>query len=224
MMQQIQIPPNINFISRNLIPITEVKDLGIFLDSHLSYNKHIQALSSSCVSKLGQINRVKHIFDQKTLAMIIDSLVMSKINYCSSVWSNTSEGNIDKIQLIQNYAARIISGVSRFDHISPTVRALGWLPIREHLLYRDTLLMFKCINGQAPPYLCDKFKQRDQVHNHSTRNNENLDIPKFRTSTGQRTFKYRGTKIWNDLDKEIKSIRNFYSFKTKIKAELMKKY
>lgn len=159
MMQQIQIPPNINFISRNLIPITEVKDLGIFLDSHLSYNKHIQALSSSCVSKLGQINRVKHIFDQKTLAMIIDSLVMSKINYCSSVWSNTSEGNIDKIQLIQNYAARIISGVSRFDHISPTVRALGWLPIREHLLYRDTLLMFKCINGQAPPYLCDKFKK-----------------------------------------------------------------
>ena len=197
MMQQIQTPPNINFISKNLIPITEVKDLGMFLDSLLSYNKHIQALSSPCISKLGQINRVKHLFDKKTLAMIIDTLVMSKINYCSSVWSNTSESNIDKIQLIQNYAARIISGVQKFDHISPTISALGWLPIKEHLLYRDTLLMFKCINGQAPSYLCDKFKQRDQVHDRNTRSNEDLDVPKFRTCTGQRTFKYRGTKLWN---------------------------
>ena len=67
------------------MPITEVKDLGVFLDSFLSYNKHIQALSSSCISKLGQINRVEHLFDEKTLAVIIDTLVMSKINYCSSV-------------------------------------------------------------------------------------------------------------------------------------------
>ena len=179
MMKQIQTPPNINFISKNLIPITEVKDLGVFLDSFLSYDKHIQALSSSCISKLGQINRVKNLFDQKTLAMIIDTLVMSKINYCSSIWSNTSEGNIEKIQLVQNYAARIISGEKKFDHISPTISALGWLPIKEHLLYRDILLMFKCVNGQAPLYFCDKFKQRNQVHHRDTRSNEDLDIPKF---------------------------------------------
>ena len=48
--------------------------------------------------------------------------------------SSTSEGNIDKIQLFQNYAARIISGVKKFDHISPTISALGWLPVKEHLL------------------------------------------------------------------------------------------
>jgi hypothetical protein len=69
MMQQTQTPHNINFINKNLISITEVKDLGMFLDSPLSYNKHIQALSSSCISKLGQINRVKDLFDKKTLAI-----------------------------------------------------------------------------------------------------------------------------------------------------------
>ena len=102
MMKQIQTPPNINFINKNLITMTEVKDLGMFLDSFLSHDKHIQALSSSCIFKLGKINRVKHLFNQTTLARIIE-LVMSKINYCSSMWSNTSEGNIDKIQLVQNY-------------------------------------------------------------------------------------------------------------------------
>ena len=55
----------------------------------------MQYLSSSCISKLGQISRVKHIFDQQTLTTIIDPLVMSKIDYCSSVWANSSDENIN---------------------------------------------------------------------------------------------------------------------------------
>ena len=134
LMNQLESPVHINFMGENLTPVTEVKDLGMLLDSHLTYDKHIQALSSSCISKLRQIGRVKHNFDQSTLATIIDTLVMSKINYCSTVWSNTSDGNIKKIQLIQNCAARLITGVPKYDHISPTLNALGWLSIKEHLL------------------------------------------------------------------------------------------
>ena len=65
-MNQLKSPVHINFIGENLIPLTEVKDLGILLDSHLTYDKHVQALSSSCISKLGQIGRVKHDFDQSS--------------------------------------------------------------------------------------------------------------------------------------------------------------
>ena len=45
------------------------------------------------------------------------------------------------------------------DHISPTLNALGWLSIKEHLLHRDALLTFKCMNDKAPQYLCDNFEQ-----------------------------------------------------------------
>ena len=75
--------------------VTEVKDLDMLLDPRLTCDKHIQALSSSCISKLGQLGRVKHKFDQPTLATIIETLVISKINYCSTVWSNISD-NIKK--------------------------------------------------------------------------------------------------------------------------------
>ena len=162
-------------MGENLTPATEVKDLGMLLESHLTYDKHIQALSSSCISKLRRIGRVKLNFDQLTLATIIDTLVMSKIHYCSTVWSNTSDGNIKKIQLIQNCAARLITGVPKYDHISPTLNALGWLSIKEHLLYRDVLLTFKCMNDKAPQYLCDNFEQRNRIHNRDTRRNGGLD-------------------------------------------------
>ena len=68
-------------------------------------------------------------------------------------------------------------------------------------------------------------KEIRQVQDSNTRNNEDLDIPKFRTCTGQRTFKYGGTtKLWNQLDKETKLMTNLNSFKIKLKTELMKKH
>jgi hypothetical protein len=94
LMNQLESPVHINFMGENLTPVTEVKDLVMLLDSHLTYDKHTEALSSSCISKLRQIGRVKHNFDQSTLATIIDTLVISKINYCSTVWSNTSDSNV----------------------------------------------------------------------------------------------------------------------------------
>ena len=60
-----------------------VRDLGVC-------NEHFVSTVSSCMSRLGQINRVKHIFDKRTLIIIINALVFSKLFYCSSVWSNAS--------------------------------------------------------------------------------------------------------------------------------------
>ena len=90
---------------------------------------------------------------------------MSKVHYCSSIWSNTSEENIKKVQLIQNYAARVIVGnVGKYDHVSPLLKELGWLRIKEHLQHRDAVLMHKCMYNQGPSYLSQMFTKRNQIH------------------------------------------------------------
>ena len=139
------------------------------------------------------------------------------------MWANTTDNNIKKIQLIQNYAARLIAGVSKYDRISPTLSTLGWLTIKEHLVYRDALLTFKSINNIAPSYLCDKFEERNRIHDRDTRRKGDLDIPKCKTSSGQRSFKYRGTKIWNDLNADLKSTSKLNCFKTKPKTSLIER-
>ena len=67
LMNQLEAPVHINFMGEVLIPVVEVKDLCMFLDSYLTYDNHIQALSASCISKLRQIGRLKHNFDQQAL-------------------------------------------------------------------------------------------------------------------------------------------------------------
>ena len=115
------------------------------------------------MAKLCQINRVKDIFDRDSLRLIIKALVMSKLYYCSTVWSNTSETNIKKLRAVQNFACRILADTGRYDHVTPALRAIRWLPVEEHLKYRETPITYKCINGSAPPYLSKLFIKRNEI-------------------------------------------------------------
>ena len=94
--------------------------MGVVFDSKLSFNDHTTKRVSSCMSALGQISRVKHVFSKDTLLTIINSFVSSKLCYCSSVWSNTSASNIRKLQGVQNFAGTKI-------------------PVKSHLYLRDAI-------------------------------------------------------------------------------------
>ena len=87
----------ISFLGKEIIPISSAKDLGIILDNNLTYDQHIHQIISSCMAKLCQINRVKNSFDSNTLCTIISALVLIKLFYCSTVWSNTTAANIKKL-------------------------------------------------------------------------------------------------------------------------------
>ena len=87
------------FLGKNLAPVPLVKDLGIILDSNLTFNKHVNTFTSSLISTLCQISKVKHLFSKSVLFIILNCLVFSKLFYCSTVWSGTFKKNIHKLQL-----------------------------------------------------------------------------------------------------------------------------
>ena len=78
------------------------------------------------------------------------------------------------------------------------------MPVKDHLFYRDALLTFKCMNGMAPTNLSSRFIKRGTINGRSNRNANILDIPRYKTATGQRSFLYRAVTIWNNLPSAIK--------------------
>ena len=142
----LQVASNITvpFLGQDLVPVTSVKDLGVTLDSNLTFNGHITSLTSSLLSTLVQINRVQHLFSKDALYIILNSL---QLFYCSTVWSETAKENIHKLQLMQTFAGRILTTTKKFDHITPVLHELGWLTIEELLRLRDVTMIFKCLNG-----------------------------------------------------------------------------
>ena len=137
----------------------------------------------------------------------MNAFVFSKLLYCSSVWSNTSNSNIEKLQKVQNFAGRIVLGLSRYDHISEGLRSLNWLPIKDRLKLNDATMVFKCINNLAPDYPANEFELRPCVHDRQTRSASTLDIPFCCLSTGQRSFAYRGAKLCNSLSSNLKCLK-----------------
>ena len=83
-----------------------------------------------------------------------------------------------KLQLVQNFAARIVTNKKKFDHITPVLKELKWLPVAETniILYRDTVMAYKCLSDKLTISKCS------DVHNLATRHCSDLQIPKCRTT------------------------------------------
>ena len=216
----------LSLLGKELTPCDSVRDLGVCLDLQLSYDKHISKTVSSCASRLCQINRVKHVFDKRTLKLVINALVFSRLFYWSSNWSNTAKKNVNKLQLVQNFATRIVANKRKYDHVTPILRSLNWLPVKDQLYFRDAVLAFKCMSELALAYLSDKLITRSTVSKRKleTRNSQMLNIPLFRSATGQKTFHYRIMNIWNNLNNNIKFYIDVNSFRNKRRGVLLDKF
>ena len=94
---------------------------------------------SSCMSRLGQINRVKHIFDKCALFFTVNVILLF---FCLEQYYSA---NLDKLQAVQNFACHILCSIKTFNHITPLLKVLCWLPIRQAVYFRVALLVFKCM-------------------------------------------------------------------------------
>ena len=117
--------PVVKLLGKEIKPVPVAKDLGAIIDSSLSYNEHVTKAVSHCMDRLIRINRTRHLLDRKTLLLLINTFVFSKLFYCSTVWSNTSTPNVQKkMQLVQNFAGRIGLGLRKYNHISEGLKSL----------------------------------------------------------------------------------------------------
>ena len=158
----------------------------MILDLNLTFDNHITTSVLECIARLAQINWVKNCLHKNTLLTVVHVLVFSKMYYCSNVWANTTSKNVRKLQAVQNFACRIVSGAKKYDHVTPLLKSLSWLPVKDQLYYR-----------QAPEYLTFQFITGEQVSEVKTRSSQKLNIPLFRTASGERTGLLNFGIIWN---------------------------
>ena len=171
------------------------------------------------------MNRIKHLLDWKTLVLMINAFVFSKLFHCSTVWGNTSKSNITKLQLVQNFAGKIVLGLKKIDYSSQGLKSLGWLSIEDKLQLNTAVMVHKCLHHRVPIYLKDKFVYRSQVHNRQLRSvdNNDLNLPHCRLSTGLRSFAFRGAKVWNSLPLDLKLTPSLRTLKKNVCEVLLNK-
>ena len=146
--------------------------------------------------------KVEKIFPKQLLLRVYKSYIQSKLHYGLSIRGCTAEGNIDRVQIIQNFCARIIC--KNYDCINAggidLVESLAIQTIRQSRDCLLSVLMLKCIHGLAPHHLCNDVTMIADVRDYNTRSSENrkLYVPKCNNEC---SFAYQGSTLWNDLPK-----------------------
>ena len=188
----------------------------------MNFNEHINEVNKKVIGTLAYISRISNYFDKSTRTMVVQSLVLSVINFCIRIWGSTSECQKIRVQKLQNFAARVaVGGLRKFDHVSPAFEELQWLRINEKHLYETLVHVFKNVNHIYPSwYSCYSYVQL--VTNCNTRQENKLYVPKFKTDAGARAMKVLGAKAWNNLPKHITDATSLSSFKSQLKKHFLK--
>ena len=132
----------------------EVKDLGVFIDSNMSFNHHVSHLRKCCYFELRKISSIRPFISEKSAKQLSVSLILSKLDYCNCLFYDMSEDNFHRLQLLQNHAARVVMKAKKRSSASALLKELHWLPIKQRVLYKIALLVFKCLNvDNFPTYL-----------------------------------------------------------------------
>ena len=114
---------------------------------------------------------------------------------------------------------------SKFCHITPLLKTLHWLPVRQRIVFKILLIVFKALNGQAPSYILELLTLKSNSHSHNLRSSNDtllLKMPtcKTKVTLGDRAFSCAAPKIWNNLPLSIRKSQSVTSFKTKLKTHL----
>ena len=222
-----QIPqiPNFHVGSSVITPTSHVKNLGVIMDSNFTMEPRINNTMSAAFFKLREISYYRRFLTPSCAKTLIHAYITSKLDYCNGLLYELHSQQLNRLQSILNTAARLVTMTRKFDHITPILCDLHWLPVNFRVQFKLLLQVYKTLHGLAPSYLSSKLSLRPNKGLRSD-NQLLLDVPKSTLQLkyyGDRAFSVAGPTLWNALLKEIWLCKSVDCFKSNIKTHLFKK-
>uniref|UniRef100_A0A8C4X3N7 Reverse transcriptase domain-containing protein n=1 Tax=Erpetoichthys calabaricus TaxID=27687 RepID=A0A8C4X3N7_ERPCA len=209
-----------------IVPSKTARSLGVTLDEELSFSPHISNLSRSCRYLLYNIRRIRPFLTTEATQLLVQTLVISKLDYCNSLLSGLSLKATRPLQLIQNAAARLVFDIPKFSHTTPLLRNLHWLPVAARIRFKTLTLAFKAKTGAAPPYISALVKQRVTSRCLRTSSTARLEPPllKRRGRHASRLFAVLAPQWWNELPLAVRTAETLTVFKRRLKTHFFQQH
>ncbi|KAI5104189.1 hypothetical protein C0J45_5815, partial [Silurus meridionalis] len=189
-----------------------VKDLKVILDSNMSFKNHINQVSKTAFFHLRNISKLRNMLSISDAEKLVHAFMTSRIDYCNALLGGCPASLINKLQLVQNAAARVLTRSRKYDHITPILSSLHWLPVKFRIDYK--LLTYKTLNGLATMYLSSLLIRYNPSHSLKSQNFGLLVVPRIAKSTkGGRAFSHLAPKLWNSLPDSVRGSDTLTQFK-----------
>jgi len=155
---------------------------------------------------------------------LVQAFISCRLDYCNSMFYGITDDLMSRLQSVQNAAARLVSGARRYDHITPVLQELHWLPVRRRVDFKIATVVYLSLFGMAPAY--DLAADCQLVSDEGRRqlrsaNSRTCGVRRTYSSYGDRCFAAAGSRLWNSLPAHLRQTDvNFEQFKWQIKTLL----
>ncbi len=118
---------------------------------NLSFENHISHVTKTAFFHIRNIDKLRNMLSVSDAEKLAHAIMTFRLEYCNALLGGCPTSSINKIQM-QNAAARVLTRSRKYDHITPILQSLHWLPIKFRISYKIVLLAYKTLNGLAPVY------------------------------------------------------------------------
>ena len=191
----------------------------------MSLDEHVTNICKTCFFHLRNIARIRDSLSQKDTEILVHAFITSKLDSCNSLLYGLPEFLIDRLQAVQNCAARLITRSRKHDHITPILKQLHWLPIDSRFKYKILLLTFKALHGLAPFYITEILQPYRPSRSLRSASKRLLIVPSGKLrGHGCRSFSLAAPKLWNSLPEPVHHHDDLPNFKIALKTHLFREH
>ena len=203
---------SLNSLNIDNVEITiadHVKNLGVIFDKHMKMEKQITKMCQSVYFNIRNISRIRNSMNYDDTKTVVNALVTPHLDYGNGLLFGISGRSINKLQVAQNSAVRLIERMKKHDHISEKRKNLHWLPIKARIEYKLMTLTWKVINNQAPKYLIDLIQLRKDTRQLRSSDTNLLKVPELtiKNKWGDRAFSVSSPVLWNRQPAELRHLQ-----------------
>lgn len=210
-------PINIILGNQSLSRVKSSKSLGVIIDDGLIWDEQIDSIVKKISRAIAGLRTVRRFLPFNTLKMLYKSLIEPLFDYCAIVWNNINLTQSDRLQRLQNRAARVITKSPYEIRSLDILSDLSWDTLAVRRSKHVLIMMYKIMYNQAPLYLIDQFHRVIDTTYYNLRNNDiNLKLPKPNTDYLKKSFIYQGVQAWNALPSEFRKQTTILNFKKKL--------
>ena len=202
-----------------------VRNLGVIFDKHMTMEKQINKMCKSAYFNIKYISFIRKSLNKNDTKSIVNALVTPHLDYGNGLLYGIPNKHLNKLQVAQNMAVRLIEKIGKYDHVTMKRKNLHWLPIHARIKYKLLTTTWKILNCQAPGYLESLIKLKNSARNLRSSNTKMLEVNNDRVNSwGLRSFRNVSPLLWNNLPEKIRLIDNLNCFKKHLKTHLFTIY
>ena len=174
-----------------------IKVLGVILDSNLNWSHQVNAVKKKAFNVTRNIHRINHLLNLKNRLKLYHAIISPQFSYGDIIWGGCRQIDSKRLQSVQNFAAKSITGHRKFDSATDSMQQLKLLNLEQRRIVHENVFAHKALLQQKPDNINNQLTNQLSTSNTRQATQKKLNLPQHKTSKFQRSPLYRTITSWN---------------------------